>query len=157
MAEVLRIPRSHGVSWALPSFVAFYAEACAETGRLADGLDALCRILEEVEHTEREVEAELLRLRGVIERRLGRRDEAEASLRHAVAVARTQQARFWELRAANALALLLREGGRGGEAHAMLAPVYASFTEGFEYPDLREAKAVVEHLAADNLGSLARA
>ena len=150
MAETLHADREHGVAWGRPGFVALYAEACAEAGRLADGLNAIAGILAVIENTdEREPEAELLRIRGLIERRFGRRDDAETSLRRAVAVAGAQQAKFWELRAAHELASLLREQGRREEAHAILAPVYAWFTEGFDFADLREAKALVDELAAE--------
>jgi predicted ATPase len=55
------------------------------------------------------------------------------------------------LRAAHDLALLLREHGRREEAHAVLAPVYAWFTEGFDFPDLREAKALIDQLAVETV------
>jgi tetratricopeptide (TPR) repeat protein len=158
MAEILSVGRANGVSWARPSFVAFYAEACAEVGRLAAGLDALSEILAVVDkNDEREAEAELLRVRGLIERKLGRRGEAETSLRRALGVARAQQAKLWELRAAHELALLLREQGRREEAQATLAPVYAWFTEGFDFADLREAKALIDQLAAETGQALVRA
>jgi tetratricopeptide (TPR) repeat protein len=152
IAGALRADRANGVSWSRPSFVAFYAEACAEAGRFAAGLDALSGILAAIESSgERKAEAELLRVRGLIERKLGHRDEAETSLRRAVAVARGQQAKFFELRAAHELALLLREHGRREEAHAVLAPVYAWFTEGFAFPDLREAKALIGQLTVETV------
>ena len=94
MAETLHADREHGVAWGRPAFVALYAEACAEAGRLAAGLDAISAILAVIDNTEeREPEAELFRVRGLIERKLGRRDEAETSLRRALAVAGAQQAR----------------------------------------------------------------
>jgi tetratricopeptide (TPR) repeat protein len=158
MAETLHADREQGVAWGRPGFVALYAEACAEAGRLAEGLDALSGILAEIERTdEREPEAELLRVRGLIERKLGRRDDAEASLRRALGVACAQQARFWELRAAHELASLLREQGRHAEAHATLAPVYAWFTEGFDLADLRDAKALINELAIETGEARARA
>src|SRR5262249_50279046 len=122
------------------------------------GLGALSEILAVIESTEeREPEAELFRVRGLIERKLGRRDDAETSLRRAVAVASAQQAQLWELRAAHELASLLREQGRREEAHAALAPVYAWFTEGFDFADLRDAKALIDELAIEMSEAPARA
>ena len=65
-----------------------------------------------------------------------------------VEVARSQSARLFELRAARDLARLLRDQGRAAEARDLLAPVYASFTEGFALPDLIEARALLEDLGA---------
>jgi predicted ATPase len=69
---------------------------------------------------------------------------AERSYRHALAVARRQTAKFWELRAALDLARLLRDQGKRQEARELLAPVYGWFTEGFDTRDLKEAKALLE-------------
>ena len=73
---------------------------------------------------------------------------AEACFRRAIEIARAQQARSWELRAARSLARLWRDHGRRAEAHDVLAPVYGWFTEGFDTPDLREAKALLDELAS---------
>ena len=67
---------------------------------------------------------------------------------HALAVARRQQAKSWELRAAMSMARLWRDQGKRDEARELLAPVYGWFTEGFDTLDLREAKALLEELAA---------
>jgi TOMM system kinase/cyclase fusion protein len=94
--------------------------------------------------------SELHRLKGAI---LLRRDahahaeEAERSLRRALEVAREQEARSDELRAATSLARLLRDRGRSDEARALLQPVYDWFTEGFDTADLKDAKALLEELA----------
>jgi predicted ATPase len=72
--------------------------------------------------------------------------EAEARLRRAVGIARAQDARMWELRAARDLARLLRDQGRVAEARDLLAPVYGWFTEGFDLPDLRDARALLDAL-----------
>jgi predicted ATPase len=63
-------------------------------------------------------------------------------------VARKQQAKFWELRAAMSIARLWRDQGKRDEAHELLAPVYGWFTEGFDTRDLKEAKALLDELAA---------
>jgi predicted ATPase len=65
----------------------------------------------------------------------------------ALAIARRQQAKSWELRAANSYARLMRDQGRVREAHDLLAPVYAWFTEGFGTKDLKEAQALLDELA----------
>jgi len=72
---------------------------------------------------------------------------AEDSYRRALAVARQQSAKFWELRAALDLARLWRDQGRRTEARDLLAPIYGWFTEGFDTLDLKEAKALLEQLA----------
>ena len=74
-------------------------------------------------------------------------DEVEAYLQAALNVARSQSAKSFELRAAMSLARLWRDHGRVAEARRLLAPVYGWFTEGFDTPDLRAAKALMEELA----------
>jgi predicted ATPase len=73
---------------------------------------------------------------------------AEDSYRQAFAVAREQQAKLWELRAATSLTRLWRDQGKRTEAHDLLAPIYGWFTEGFDTADLKEAKALLEQLSA---------
>ena len=72
--------------------------------------------------------------------------KAEAYLERALAVARKQQAKFWELRAAMSMARLWRDQGKRNEARDLLAPVYGWFTEGFDTLDLKEAKALLDEL-----------
>jgi predicted ATPase len=72
--------------------------------------------------------------------------EAEACFHQALAVARHQQAKSLELRAATSLARLWQQQGKGDEARRLLAPVYGWFTEGFETADLLEARALLENL-----------
>jgi len=72
--------------------------------------------------------------------------EAEQSLNRALAVARRQDAKFWELRAALDLAQLRRDQGKHTAARDLLAPVYGWFTEGFDTPVLKEAKALLDQL-----------
>jgi predicted ATPase len=71
---------------------------------------------------------------------------AEDSYRRALAVARQQSAKFWELRAALDLARLWRDQGRRTEARDLLAPIYGWFTEGFDTPVLQEARSLLEQL-----------
>ena len=73
-------------------------------------------------------------------------DRAEVSYRRAIERARSQEAKSWELRAATSLARLWRDQGKPAEAHALLAPVYGWFTEGFDTPDLKDAKALLDEL-----------
>jgi predicted ATPase len=72
---------------------------------------------------------------------------AEAHFARALAVARVQQAKSWELRATMSMARLWRDQGKGQQAHDVLASVYDWFTEGFDTLDLKEAKALLEELA----------
>jgi predicted ATPase len=76
--------------------------------------------------------------------------EAEAWLQQALAVARRQQAKSLELRAAMSLARLWQQQGKQAEAHELLAPVYGWFTEGFDTADLQEAQALLEELAGEH-------
>jgi predicted ATPase len=73
---------------------------------------------------------------------------AEAYFEQALAVAREQQAKSWELRAAMSMARLWRDQGKRQQAHDLLAPVYGWFTEGFDTLDLKEAKSLLEQLTA---------
>ena len=115
---------------------------------------ALGEALDRSEATgERWSEAELLRWKGEALLRLGDRDRAEACLLRAVSVARGQGARMWELHAATSLARLWQDQGRRAEAHDRLAPVYGWFSEGFDTPDLREARALLDDLASAPPGS----
>jgi predicted ATPase len=125
-------------------YLALLAEALAGDGRAAEGLPLLEEALELVERTsERLFEAELYRLRGEL---LRPTDEAaaEACFRQAHAVARRQGARSLEVRAATSLARQARDRGRPAKARRLLADTLGTFTEGFDTPDLREAKEVLE-------------
>jgi predicted ATPase len=95
-------------------------------------------------------EAEVHRLAGEIELMATERDavKAQAYFERALEIARAQQARSWELRAATSLARLWRDQGRRAKAHDRLAPVYGWFTEGFDTLDLKEARALLKELAS---------
>ena len=90
--------------------------------------------------------AELNRRKGELLLRQGRPEAAEELYRNALGIAAQQEAKLWELRAATSLARLCRGQGRHGEARDLLGPVYSWFTEGFETPDLKEAKALLDEL-----------
>jgi predicted ATPase len=74
--------------------------------------------------------------------------KGKAYLERALAIARQQQAKSWELRAAMSLARLWRDQGKSEQAHELLAPIYGWFTEGFDTRDLKEAKALLDELAS---------
>ncbi len=95
-------------------------------------------------------EAELHRMAGEIALVPPKPDaaKAEAYFERALAVARKQQAKSWELRAAMSMARLWRDQGKPQQARELLAPVYGWFTEGFDTLDLKEAKALLDELAA---------
>jgi predicted ATPase len=78
--------------------------------------------------------------------RLGHIGVAEELFRKALDIARKQEAKLWELRAAVSLARLRRDQGRHAESRDLLAPVYDWFTEGFDTPDLKEAKGLLNEL-----------
>jgi predicted ATPase/class 3 adenylate cyclase len=142
--------RATGAAILVPWFCILVAEVSDRFGHTEDGLQALAEAHTLVEqHEERWWEAEVCRLRGILLlRQTGTSQaEAEAWLQRALDVARHQQAKSWELRAAMSLSRLWQQQGKEAEAHALLAPVYSWFTEGFDTADLQEAKALLEALA----------
>src|SRR5271169_2358480 len=123
------------------------AEALAAGGRYGEGLAALREATSLVEETgERYVQAEIRRLEGNLPLAENSSAEAEACYVKALQVARAQEARLLELRAARDLARLWAGQGRRAEARDLLAPVYGWFTEGFDTADLKEAKALLDEL-----------
>jgi predicted ATPase len=88
------------------------------------------------------------RLRGTLLLSMHDQAAAEDSFHKALAVAQRQNAKFWELRAAMSMARLWRDQGKRDEARDLLAPVYGWFTEGFDTRDLKEAKALLDHLVS---------
>jgi predicted ATPase len=125
------------------------ADVCGHRNHTAEGLQALAEADTLIEqHEERWWEAEVCRLRGVLLLRqaVPQPEEAEACFQRALEVARRQQAKSLELRAAMSLAHLWQQQDRRAEAHALLAPVYGWFTEGFDTVDLQEAKALLEEV-----------
>jgi len=133
-----------------PYFLALLAEVYAQAGQVEAGLATLAEALAAAQATgERWAEAELYRLRGSLLLRQTEIPQAEAEtwLQRALDVARRQEAKSLELRAAMSLSRLRQQQGKRKEAHDLLAKVYAWFTEGFDTADLREAKALLEELA----------
>jgi predicted ATPase len=132
----------------LPYGLAFLAEILVRHGDQAAALAALREGLEAAGATGEHVwDAELHRLTGTALLAENKLDEAQASLQEAIRIAQAQQAKSLELRAAHDLARLWGEQGRRGGARELLAPVYGWFTEGFDTADLKEAKALLDHLA----------
>jgi predicted ATPase len=93
-------------------------------------------------------EAEINRIAGEVALKSAERSAAKAYFERALPVARAQQAKSWELRAAMSMARLWRDQGKRDEARDLLAPVYGWFTEGFETLDLKEAKTLLDELAS---------
>jgi class 3 adenylate cyclase/tetratricopeptide (TPR) repeat protein len=123
------------------------AAAHANSGKPEVGLALLDEAILHVEQTqERLFEAELHRLRGELNLKLDRTRDAQAALEQALAVARGQEARMWELRASITLSRLVAKQGRSRAAHDILEPVFHCFTEGFDTPDLKEARALLNEL-----------
>jgi predicted ATPase len=130
-----------------PYGIARSAEALARHGEHRAALAAAREGLEERKETgNRQWEAELHRLEGVALVGLNQLEEAQAAFEEALRVARQQQAKAYELRAATSLARLWGERGRRAAARELLAPVYGWFTEGFGTADLKEAKALLDAL-----------
>jgi predicted ATPase len=128
-------------------YIALLAGACEIAGQIEEGAAQLDRALQLVERTgERWFAAELDRQRGRLQLRQGRPEAAEELYRKALSIAREQEAKLWELRAAASLARLWRDQGRRAGARDVLTPAYGWFTEGFATPDLKEAKALLDEL-----------
>src|SRR5205823_8018854 len=143
--------RATGSAVFVPYFCTVLADVADHLGHTADGLQALAEAHTLVEQQEeRWWEAEVARLRGVLLLQLPGtpQAEAEAWLQRALDVARRQEAKSLELRTAMSLARLWQQQGKQAEAHALLAPLYDWFTEGFDTADLQEAKALLDELGA---------
>jgi predicted ATPase len=133
----------------VPYLIALLARACEIAGQVEESLTLLKDAIQIAERTgERWFAAELYRHNGQLMLRQRHAEAAEELYRKALSIAREQGAKLWELRAAVALARLWRDQGRRGEARDLLAPVYGWFTEGFDTPDLKEAKALCKELGA---------
>jgi predicted ATPase len=146
--------RVTGAVLTVPYFCTLLAEVSDHLGHTADGLQALAEAHTLVEQQEeRWWEAEISRLRGVLLLRqtMPQQEEAEACFQQALDVARRQEAKSLELRAAMSLARLWQQQGKRQEAHDLLAPIYNWFTEGFDTADLQEAKALLDVLIGEGL------
>jgi predicted ATPase len=144
MAAVL----ATGQELSRPLHLVLLAEAAGHAGQVEEGLRLLIEALESLETSGRgDLLVEAHRLRGELLLRQATPDAAqvEACFQQALAIARRQQAKSWELRAATSLSRLWQ--GKREEARALLAPIYGWFTEGFDTADLQEAKRLLDELA----------
>ena len=140
--------RSSGAELFVPHYMALLAVACEIAGQVEESLTLLDDALHVIERTgERWFAAELNRHKGQLLLRSGYPDAARELYLQALSIAEVQGAKFWELRAAISLARFRRDQKRSTEARAVLAPVCAWFTEGFDTPELKEAKALLDELA----------
>lgn len=130
-----------GVRCDLIGNLLFLMRGLMGVARLEEAAMTLAEAMAAIEETdERRWEAEAWRLRGELAQAQGDALAAEAHLHRAIQIARRQQAKSWELRATMSLCRLWREQGKIGEAHSLLAEIYGWFTEGFDTPDLIEAR-----------------
>jgi class 3 adenylate cyclase/predicted ATPase len=140
--------RATGAELWMPHFLALLAGACELAGQVEEASTLLDDALQIAERTrERWLEAELSRHKGELLLRQGNPEAAGELYRRALSIAREQEAKLWELRAAASLARLRRDQYRRAEARDLLAPIYGWFTEGFATPDLKEAKALLDELS----------
>ena len=141
--------RSTGATFFSPLHLSFLAKAYAELGQFDDASRCIGEAMAAAQTTKETLwDAEIHRMAGEIallspERNIAK---AQAYFQRSLEIARAQQARSWELRAATSLARLWRDQGRRAEARDLLAPVYGWFTEGFDTLDLKEAKALLDEL-----------
>jgi predicted ATPase len=150
MCQGLVAYQATGAAVFRPYYLAFLAEAYGKVGQAGEGLTLLDEALAVVHKTgERFYEAELYRLKGelLLVRSAENDGEAEACFQQALLVARHQQAKSAELRAAMSLSRLWQHQGKRAAAYQLLAPIYDWFTEGFDTSDLQEAKALLEALS----------
>ena len=146
----MRAWRATGAQHARLYWLALLAEAHETLGEPEAGLTALAEALTLTDTAgERWYESELYRLKGalLLQQHIDHQVEAEACFHKALDIARNQQAKSLELRAATSLARLWQQQGQRQEAHDLLAPVYGWFTEGFDTVDLQEAQALLDALA----------
>ena len=131
----------------MPHFTDLLAKACEIAGQIEGAATLVDEALQIIERTgERWFAAELYRHKGQLMLRQGYAQAAGELYRGALSIAREQEARLWELRAAASLARLWCEQGGRAQARALLGPVYGWFTEGFDTPDLKEAKVLLDEL-----------
>jgi predicted ATPase len=145
----LTVYQGTGTKLYCPYCLALLAEAYGQAGQPEAGLEPLAEALALIAETEeRWWEAELYRLQGTLRLQLPSPDipQVEACFQQALAVARGQQARALELRAALHLGRLWQQQGKRPEANQLLTDIYGWFTEGFDTADLQDAKALLEEL-----------
>jgi predicted ATPase len=140
--------RTTGATLWMPYHIGLLAMTCEMAGQIEEARTLSDEALQTVERTgERWFAAELNRCKGRLLLRQGHAAAAEELYRKALGIAAEQQAKLWELRVAISFARLRRDQGRRDEARDLLAPVHDWFTEGFDIPDLKDAKALLDELA----------
>ncbi|MCB1744315.1 MAG: AAA family ATPase [Gammaproteobacteria bacterium] len=142
--------KATGADVLLPVWLAYLAEVYRSMNRAEDGISCLTEAFALIGRTgERRWAAELHRLKGtlLLSQSQSNRDAAEGCFLEALGIARSQQATSWELRGSVSLARLWHRTGRTRDAYHLLAPIYKRFTEGFDTPDLRAAKALLDEVA----------
>jgi class 3 adenylate cyclase/predicted ATPase len=145
--------RTTGGTNLVPLFLPQLARAHAELGQFEDAWRCVGEAMTAAETTKQTLwEAEIHRTAGEIALMSPKLDaaKAEAYFWRAISVARAQEAKSWELRAATSLARLWRDQGKRDRAHDLLSPLYGWFTEGFDTLDLKEAKALLDGCTTDN-------
>ena len=150
MLQGLEIYGETGAALRRSYFLTLLAEAYGMAGRVAEALKTIDDAYQAVEKIgEQWWHSEVRRMRGdlLLSRSPGDANEAEICFGQAVEIARSQSAKSHELRATTSLARLWQSQGKETEAHELLAPVYNWFTEGFDTPDLKHAKALFDELA----------
>jgi predicted ATPase len=150
LRQSLAAYRATGATRDRPYYLALLAEASAQVGQTTEGLESLAEALTTLAKSGvRWWEAELCRLRGelLLQHSVAQPEEAEACFQQALDIARHQQAKSLELRAAMSLSRLWQQQGQQVEAHALFTPIYGWFTEGFGTADLQEVKVLLEGLA----------
>jgi class 3 adenylate cyclase/predicted ATPase len=146
----LKAFRSTGATASVPQTLSYLATIYTGLGQFDDARRSIGEAINAAETTKERIwEAEINRIAGEIALNSPEPQTAEAQsyFARALAVARHQKAKSWELRAAMSMARLWRDQGKRAEARDLLAPVYGWFTEGFDTRDLKEAKALLEELA----------
>ena len=140
--------RATGAGLALPYYLSILGDANIQVGRLDDAREALDEGLAIAEQSDELCQkAELYRLKGELALRTGSQNgNAEQYFRRAIGTARDQLSKAWELRATTSLARLCLQTGRRDEARQMLSDSYDRFTEGFDTPDLKCAKALLDEM-----------
>ena len=135
----------------MPLSLSILARAYGELGQLDDAWRCIGEAITAVETTKATIwETQVYRTAGELSLMSPKPDAAKAEtyFQRSLAVARQQQAKSWELRASMSLARLWRDQGKLQQARELLAPIYGWFTEGFDTSDLKEAKVLLEELAA---------
>jgi predicted ATPase/class 3 adenylate cyclase len=150
MLQGLATYRSIGARALLPYYLSLLVEAYGQSGQTEEGRRVLAETLALVDTTGAHWgEAELTRMKGelLLRQALSDENQAEVHFHQALAMARGQEAKSLELRAAISLSRLWQWQGKRDDARELLAPIYGWFTEGFDTADLQEAKALLEALA----------